>query len=466
MTAPARSDWSAIAIIACVALAGVGSSTTIYAATPMYVRIFPDPKIIGWLSSIYFLVGAISAGLCGGIADLYGRRRTLLWVLAIIALGGVVGGAVSDPHYVVIAHAIQGVGIAGPTLSMGLIRERVSPARVPVAIAIVTTITTVTAPIFFLLAGFIMDHYSWRWTFLAGVLIIVPTIALVLAFLPDSRPSQTPPHVPWLNGSLFGLAALALLLGTGQINDSGLLAPSTLAGLLGGGVLFAAWAWHSHHTPVPMIDVRLLERKGVAVIIIVYGLLSLSMMQFGQIILFVGRAAPLGGYGAGLSGTQVAALLAPQSLLALIVGPLCGLAVLRFGHRAVFLSCLCAVTGPWLALLLFHHSATTLLITVLIAGVGGGALLPAFRIALQAEVPASRASSAMGLAELLRSLCMGIGAQLVAAALIARPGAAHGTSLDPVRFIWLIGGMLGAVVLAAAIYALFGSRARASLIPS
>src|SRR5260221_392450 len=84
----------------------------------------------------------------------------------------VVGGSVSDPDFVVIAHAIQGVGIAVPTLCMGLVREHVSVARVPVAIAIVTTITTATAPIFFLLAGYIMDHYSWRWTFLIGVVII------------------------------------------------------------------------------------------------------------------------------------------------------------------------------------------------------------------------------------------------------------------------------------------------------
>jgi len=65
----------------------------------------------------------------------------------------------------------------------------------------------------------------------------------------------------------------------------------------------------------------------------------------------------------------------------------------------------------------------------------------------------------MGLAELLRALCMGFGAQIVASALVHRQlGAPAGAALDPNRFTLLMASFTVLMVMAAAIYAVFGSR--------
>ncbi|CAN7216210.1 MFS transporter [Phenylobacterium sp. LjRoot225] len=452
------SEWAIITTLAFVAIAGTGSSAIIYAATPMLSSVFTDPKVIGWMSSIYFIVGAIAAGLCGGIGDLYGRRATLIWVLLLVSVAGVVAGLQSDPNLVVAAHAVQGLGVAVPTLNIGLIREHVSPKRVPMAIAVVTTATTASAGLFFMLSGYVLDYHSWRYIFWFGPLLLVPAVLFLMAVVPGSRPAQAPRAIPFLNGVLFGLAALFLMLGIGELSQGGLaLAP--VGWLIAGAVFIAGWVFHSLRTPTPMVDVRLLQQPGLAAIIVVYALLSLSLMHFGHVILFIGKAAAHDGYGAGLSSTVVAAIMAPQGFLGLLTGPLAGFAVQRFGHYKVFLACLCTAAIPYFLLLAVDHAFVTLLMVVLISGFVTGALMPGFRIALQEEVDEARASSAMGLAELSRALCMGVGAQIVAAALASKtvgPGEAAG--LDPTRFTLLMVGFLALIALAAGIYARFGSR--------
>ncbi len=453
----AASDWKIIATLAFVAIAGTGSSAVIYAATPMFITVFAEPKIIGWMSSIYFIVGAIAAGLCGGIGDLYGRRATMIWVLMLVSVAGVFAGSFTTPLYVVACHAIQGLGVAAPTLNMGMLRENVTPKRLPLAIAIVTTATTATAGLFFMLAGYIMDQGNWRYIFWCGPFLLVPAVLLMLAFIPPSRPEQTPRKIPFLNGMLFGLAALCLMIGVGELSQDGAsIQPFAILAL---GVAFLlGWIKNSLSTATPMVDVRMLGQRGLAAVMVVYALLSMTIFHIGHVLLFVGKASPLGGYGAGLSGTAVAAIMVPQGILGLLIGPFTGVFVQRFGHFRVFLTTLCFIGSPYLVLLLFNHSYVTLLVAVLAGGVASGAMAPAFRIALQAEVDASKASSAMGLAELLRALCMGLGAQVVASALVHGTAGQTSPALDPTRFNLLMTGFIILLALAAATYAIFGSR--------
>jgi MFS family permease len=451
-------EWLTIAALCFVEIAGTGSSALIYAATPMFVLVFSDPKLIGWMSSLYFIVGAVAAGVCGGIGDLYGRRATLMWVLGIVAVAGIVGGSVSDPHHIVAVHAIQGVGIAVPTLTMGLIRESIQPRGVPVAIAIVTTAITASAGLFFMLAGHIMDHQSWRYIFYFGPLIVVPAMFILLFFVPNSVPKEKPSAIPLLNGLLFGLGALFLMLAVGELTQSGFTSRSLT--LLAGAVAFTlAWIWDSTHRPVPMVDVRIVAARGAACILVVYALLSLTVFQFGHVLLFVGKAQPVGSYGGGLTNAAVTAMMLPQGVLGLLIGPFTGNIVRRFGHFNVFLTVLCVIGIPYLVLVAFSHSHSVLLATAILAGITGGAQMPVFRIALQEEVDATRASSAMGLAELVRALFMGLGAQIVASTLVRGQSAASaGVPLDPTRFRVLMMGFIAAIALAALVYLLGGSR--------
>ncbi|MFT3966437.1 MAG: MFS transporter [Sphingobium sp.] len=454
----AVSDWKIIATLCFVAIAGTGSSAVIYAATPMFIKVFPEPRIIGWMSSIYFIVGAIAAGLCGGIGDLYGRRATMISILSIVTVAGVIAGALTDPLHVVAVHAIQGLGVASPTLNMGLIRENIAPRRVPFAIAIVTTATTATAGLFFMLAGYIMDHQSWRFIFWFGPFLLVPAILLLMAFVPNSRPASVPRTVPVLNGLFFGMAALFLMVGVGELSQSGLAGRPFLILAIGALCLFG-WIRNSLSTPTPMVDVRMLGQRGLAAIMLVYALLSLTMFHFGHVLLFVGKATAQDGYGGGLSGTAIAAIMVPQGFLGLLFGPLAGVLVQRYGHFRVFLASLSLASLPYLILLLLDHGYATLLLVVVAAGMVGGVIAPAFRIALQEEVDISRASSAMGLAELLRALCMGLGAQVVAAMLAHNAAATQvSPSLDPTRFTTLMAGFVILMGIAAAVYAAFGSR--------
>jgi len=450
--------WRIIATIMAVTIAGVASSAVIYAATPLYIKVFPDPQIIGLLSSLYFLVGSVSAGLCGGIGDLYGRRTTLAWVLAIVALGGTIGASIGHPYVVVVAHAVQGVGIAVPTLCLGLLREHVPAPRLPFAVALVATASTGTAGFFFFLAGFIMDHYSWRWTFIVGLLFLVPAISLLLTFIPHTARTARPSKVPAVNGLMFGLSSLCLLLATGKAGESGLFAVDTLCLFALGLLVLYAWVRQSLRIETPMVDVRLLLRPGLAATIAAYGLLSVGVNQFPQVLIYVGRATPAAGIGGGLSSTLASAMLVPFSILSLVGGPLAGLAAARYGRRVVFLTGMALVAVPWAMLALLHHSHMTLSVIAIVAGFIYGGSSPAFRIALVGESPPSRTSSAMGIAEVLRAFSMGIGAQLVAMLMLGNHAKPERMSIAPGNFHLLLALVFVTLAGAFGIYQLFGGR--------
>ncbi|KAL3425960.1 multidrug resistance protein fnx1 [Phlyctema vagabunda] len=63
-----------------------------------------------WIVNVYFLTSAAVQPLYGQLADVFGRRYTMLSVVAIFTLGsGICGGAASE-GMLVAGRAIQGIG--------------------------------------------------------------------------------------------------------------------------------------------------------------------------------------------------------------------------------------------------------------------------------------------------------------------------------------------------------------------
>ena len=62
---------------------GSFESAMILAALKKLIEDFGDPALVGWLITGYLIVGAAIAAVVGRLGDLFGRRQTLVVVLAI-----------------------------------------------------------------------------------------------------------------------------------------------------------------------------------------------------------------------------------------------------------------------------------------------------------------------------------------------------------------------------------------------
>ena len=60
---------------------GLGA-TMISIGLPSILKTFPTTQV-GWLTTAYFLTGAVCAPLAGKAADLFGKRRVLLTIMVV-----------------------------------------------------------------------------------------------------------------------------------------------------------------------------------------------------------------------------------------------------------------------------------------------------------------------------------------------------------------------------------------------
>lgn len=402
-----------VALIAC-AYTSTAGVTTIYSLLSRLYRDFDDPFGVGWVVSSYYLVSAIAAAVCGRFGDLLGRRRMTLIVLPVAAVGALVSGASNSLGGVIAGSAVQGVAGALTPLALGIVRESVPAARVPFAVGVVTAALVGGGGASFLVAGLVIDHYSWTGGFYMKVVLAILSIAAVLAWVPDlRRPGTLLAQVDVFTGILFAPAVAGLFIAVQLAQERGWGDPLVL-GVASSAVLATVlWARHQARQAVPLIDVRLLARREVLLGILCFVFLALGCMQEGQILpLFLQQPTwTRTGFGmtAAASGVVMMSLLA----ISLVVSPASGAVAARRGLRQVTMYGFVIGAAGWAVLGLMHQSFAFFIAgSVLVALCIAVSQTTAYGVLIEAAGEA-QTSEVIGLAKVVLSLCMGIGAQIV-----------------------------------------------------
>ena len=84
-----------------------------------------DEAAVGLTQTAFFTGGAMCGLFLPRLSDIVGRRKILLIMLAVMALGGVIAALAPNIEVLMLARAMQ--GIAGPTIPMTLIILRSQP---------------------------------------------------------------------------------------------------------------------------------------------------------------------------------------------------------------------------------------------------------------------------------------------------------------------------------------------------
>lgn len=382
-----------------------------------------------WTVTIYLIASTLTGPVVGRLSDTFGRKRFYLAGIGIFLVASWLCGAAWDMTSLIIFRGIQGLG-AGvmQMVAFTVIADLFPPARRGQAQGIFASVFGISSILGPTVGGYITDHLSWRWVFYVNLPLGLLAFAVLLLAFPDIRVARpVGRQVDYAGALLFTAAVVPFML---AVSWGGTTYPWTspqILGLFGLSLAFgAAFVWVEGRVPEPLVPLGFFRNRIALVGLVAAFFTSLAMFAS---ILFI----PLFIQGViGASATTSGNILTPMMLSFIVGSTTAGQIIYRTGrYKAVAVGALAILTAGMVLLSTVDAGTSYLGILpyMLIVGVGLGATMPTFTIAIQNAVPYAQLGMATGLMSFFRSTGGAIGAAVMGSLVANRFSAAFSENL-------------------------------------
>ncbi len=406
-----------------------------------------------WVLTAYILSGTVAAPIVGRLGDMHGKRRTLLWLLAVVSAGGLICALSTTLVPMVFGRLLSG-GIAGSfPLGYAIIRDELPRERVPVGIGLISVSIGVGTGLGAVFAGVILEGLSYHWLYWFPLAGSVATGLAAWRWIPES-PVRPGGRVDWVGAALMATGLLTLLLGINEAVNWGWGSARTDGLLIGGAAVLVIWVWVEWRSPEPLIDMRTMALRSVWTTNLVATLFGFGMFAaFAVVPQFVEQPRSSGA-GFGASVILAGIFLVPSTVAMVIVSALAGRIERSVGSRAP----LCA-GGAFSAVgfglvAIVHLAPVDIYLGMTLAGIGLGLAFAALPTLIVAAVPLEQTGAATAINTVSRGLGGAIGVQICATiiALSIRSGTVFPTDHGFTIAFWVCAaGALCATFLTTAI---------------
>lgn len=241
-------------------------ATAINVALPVMQReLQASSDQVLWVIEGYALfLGALTL-LGGSLGDVFGRRATFAFGIAIFAVASAVCALAPNAPELIVARCLQGVGgaLALPQ-SLALISANFTGADRGKAIGSWSGFGAITAVIGPLLGGFLTQTVSWRWVFIINLPLAVAVLIIAILRVPESRDGHAPRTLDWVGALLATAGFGALVFGLIRLpRSSDAVAFGTIAAGL---ILLALFAVSQTRVTHPMLPLEMFRSRTFAVV--------------------------------------------------------------------------------------------------------------------------------------------------------------------------------------------------------
>jgi len=387
--------------------------TMVFSAIPTFIKLFGDPIKVGWLVTAFLLVSASATAIVARLGDIYGRRRVLL-ILLVIALLGSLSSALSESlNWIIAGRAVQGIAAAALPLCIGLVRENFASDRVPLMVGFILAAASVSAGAGLVIGGYIVDNYAWQVLFYSSVGLAALGFVLVWVFIPPSKPAGLTGPIDFTGGVLFILPVAGVMYALANVKAWGLLDERTLGLIAISALLFFTWVMYELRHKEPLLDIRLLANRQVALANISIVLAGLGSLQIYLVFSMFLQQPSWSGVGLGLTATVAGVMMLPSQLASVISSPFSGWVASRFTARDAALIGVLTMMIAWGGLFLHHSGLWYISGAILIAAIGLQIVYTALPNLIVEAVPENRTSEATGMLQVLRAASTGVGGLVV-----------------------------------------------------
>jgi EmrB/QacA subfamily drug resistance transporter len=216
---------------------------------------------LSWVQSGYALTfgGLLLLGARAG--DIFGRRRTFVWGIAIFTLASLAGGLAQSPAWLLAARAVQGVGaaVAAPsTLAMLTVNFREGAERNR-ALAAYGAVAGGGGSVGLVLGGALTQWISWRWGLFINVPVGLAMVLLAPRFLTETERRSGRFDLAGAATSTAGMTALVYGLTHAAQTTWG--DPVTIGSFAAGAALLAAFVSIERTAAQPITPLRLFANR-------------------------------------------------------------------------------------------------------------------------------------------------------------------------------------------------------------
>lgn len=340
----------------------MGSSVVV--ALPSIGKEFTlNAGLLNWIATSFVLTTAVFVVPCGKFADIYGRKKVLIYGLSIFTLSSILCGLSVSAFMLILFRALQGVGGAMITVTVtAIITSVYSPGERGKAIGMnVAAIYTGLSigPVF---GGIVTQHFGWRVLFFLMVPLGLIVIALLFKVKQEWSEAKGE-RIDYKGSLIYGVGLLCLMCGLSFIRNKWY----GISLIAVGCVILIIFGIYENKITNPILDISLFKKSRILTFSSIAALINYSATYAVSFLLSLYLQ-----YIKGFNPEQAGLILVAQPIVQALFSPLSGKLSDRVEAQKVasFGMGLCTVGLFILCFMKNDTNISIVFITLLILGFG------------------------------------------------------------------------------------------------
>jgi MFS family permease len=437
---PTRRPWPIVITLALAASTAALQNTAVLPLLPSLQReLNVSITSASWALTASLLVTAIATPLLGRFGDMYGKRRIILGILAVLVAGSVITALATSLPLLLAGRVLQGTSGALIPLAIGVARDVLPREKLGSGIGVLSATMGFGSGGGMILAGLAGGDYHTVFWITGAVALVITVVAAVLVV--DHAPPT--PGKPDLAGALLlvvALVALLLAITEGRAWPVGVIVALSAVAVAAA----IAWVPVERRVTEPLVDIAMLTHRGTIGATVSGLLLGFSFFTVITAISSFAQTPVSSGYGLGASTLRVGLYLLPSTLVMLVISLFAGVLLARFSASSLVAtgSAMVGVSGLWLLLSHAHESDVYVASTLL--GIGLGVSYAALGTMAVEHVEPGKTAVASGVNALVRVLGGSAAGAVIAAILAANTAAGAAPAVQGYVWIFAVATVAGA----------------------
>ncbi len=398
--------WKTLAILSCVATMVMYAETMLIPAIPDLIKNFDvSYSMSSWILTAYLISGAVMTPIAGKLSDIYGKKKILLIIMVIYVVGVSTAGLATNLFFMIIARAIQGVGLSMFPIAFGIVRDQFPREKISIGQGVITSMFASGAVIGLLVGGTIIEDYGWQFTFFTIIPVAITLLVVIRRFINVDKESalyqdeeqsnqvigtyrstvtnnirtESPARRIDIKGAItLAIAVTSFLLaftymetGFAGSNSSGnttYFSEQVVLYIVAGSISFILFIITENRTKYPLVDFKLMLNKAILPANLIIMIVGLSMfMVFQTIPILVRNPEPLG---FGEDAIKAGHVQLPFAVVLLVFGASSGFIISKLGSLKAIIGGSIVTAISFFSLLTFHSSESLISANLALLSVG------------------------------------------------------------------------------------------------